>query len=582
MNTRATRMSVVIICIAAVFVLALVVSCIVQQRRLNKLFEGPVEVCAVAPRTFYPRAVYDLTDFTADAVGDLPASRCNENVRRKGASPLRAGVQTPGGVDAVTAASRLLRLRIPSVYRDPRPFQTLTITYPPDGAIFPPNLCPPRVEWDDPRNDLWQVRVGIGKEGPTWKFVSFKRYWWFPAGLWRAVRAKAVNTDAWIRVLGTRRDRRAPIQSSQSIHFRISSDPADNVIVYRLVSPPFLPYKAPDTFVRDIRSFRTRPFLKGRRQYCFNCHTFSVKTGGAAGMLAIQARYLVESHYELCTYFGVYDMAAQRGCKIRVPFDIQMSTFVAWSPDGTKLAVSANQRLHTVRPVTYETQMATEPTSDIAICDLRRDSVHLVPGASDPKRLELLPRWTPDGKSIVFCSAPTGLHPERVTYDLCVVPARGGKARPIPGASNNGKSNFYPRFSPNGKWFSFCQADHGVLIRPSSDIWLMPADFSGNARRLECNAPYAADSWHSWSSNSRWLVFASKRDDGVYARLYLTHIGDGGRASPAVRVPLRDDPIKTFNIPEFLAHDPKIKERSLYETMRVEKPAVPLEAESKK
>lgn len=32
-----------------------------------------------------------------------------------------------------------------------------------------------------------------------------------------------------------------------------------------------------------------------------------------------------------------------------------------------------------------------------------------------------------------------------------------------------------------------------------------------------------AESYHSWSSNSRWFVFSSRRDDGLYTRLYIAH-----------------------------------------------------------
>lgn len=115
------------------------------------------------------------------------------------------------------------------------------------------------------------------------------------------------------------------------------------------------------------------------------------------------------------------------------------------------------------------------------------------------------------------------------------------------------------------------------MIKSSSDLFLLPGDLEGPARRLECNADFAADSWHSWSSNSRWLVFASKRDDGVFARLYLTQINDEGYASPAVRLPVKNPPLESFNIPEFVAHAPTIDEHKLFEAIRVEAPAVPVQ-----
>lgn len=71
-------------------------------------------------------------------------------------------------------------------------------------------------------------------------------------------------------------------------------------------------------------------------------------------------------------------------------------------------------------------------------------------------------------------------------------------------------------------------------------------------------------------------------DNYIYARMYLTHIDDEGHASPAVRVPLRHVPLASFNIPESLAHAPRIKERQLYEAIRAEAPTITLQTEERK
>jgi len=73
------------------------------------------------------------------------------------------------------------------------------------------------------------------------------------------------------------------------------------------------------------------------------------------------------------------------------------------------------------------------------------------------------------------------------------------------------------------------------------------------------------------------LAFASKRDDGIYARVYLAHIDEEGHASPAVRLPVKDELLESFNLPEFLAQAPRFKERDLFDVVRVERPAVTLQ-----
>ncbi|MCK4591551.1 MAG: PD40 domain-containing protein, partial [Candidatus Latescibacteria bacterium] len=508
----------------------------IRERKFQALFAGPCEVVQVADRTHYPRCVYDLRAYESyakeysfsetEAAMPFPAEskpRDLEWVEGAAREHLEAMIRQRRTVDAITGATVVLRLQSPTVYRARRPSQLLRISYPADGAVFPPNLCEPCVEWDDAINDLWQVTVGISGMSLQWSFVTTQRRWWFPPEVWHVIQGKAVEHDAYIQVKGVRREAGGAIQASQRVRFCISRWPADEAIVYRLVAPPFNSRKTPDTFVRDIRSFQTRFFLLGRRKYCFNCHTFSSKSG-TSGRVGLQVRYMAGG-YELPVYFGVYDIEEKRGWKVRLPFDIQMTTFMAWAPDEQKLAFSANQQIVAFSPIVHETQFAGEPTSDIAIYDMSQETAYLLPGASDPDLLEIYPRWSPDGESIVYCSAPPGVHPEQVHYNLWVIPfnkGRGGLAKPIPGAFQNERSNYYPRYSPDGKWLSFCQSLGGDLIRSSSDIYLLPGDLEGPAHCLECNVDYAADSWHSWSSNGRWLVFASKRDDGIYARLYLT------------------------------------------------------------
>ena len=560
-----------------------------RLRTLAPLFDGPAEAVAPDPVSYYPTLNYDLSEYTAltdmeedEKARRLPGIAPRQEPERKwvdgaGKEELERLIRARGKVDGVTSATKTVRLCTPSVFRIKRPSRTLAVSYPPDGALFPPNLCPPCVEWDDARNNAWQVIVRIEGAGKEWHAVTDERRWWFPADIWGEVVRAGVEHDVSIQVKGIRcgpaAEREGPVQISKPVHIRVSKDPADRYVVYRVVPPPFSSVKTPDTFVRDISSFRTRVFLAARRDYCFNCHTFSSKDG-RHGKVCLQSRYMTPGPEDLRTYIGIYDLDTRQGTKVILPFDIQMTTFTAWSPDAEKLALSANQQVTAFEPVVYEAQTAGQPTSDVAVYNVAKNTVGLLPGASDPEDLELFPRWTPDGRSIVFCWASGGYHPAMVKYDLRIVPyndGRGGDALPIRGASNNSRSNYYPRFSPDGKWLSFCQCDGGALIKSASDIYLMKADLSAMPRRLACNARYAADSWHSWSSSGRWIVFSSKRD-GVFARLYLTHIDDRGRASPAVRLPLRHVPMMSFNIPEFVAHDPAVGERELYDTISVHGP----------
>jgi tetratricopeptide (TPR) repeat protein len=103
-----------------------------------------------------------------------------------------------------------------------------------------------------------------------------------------------------------------------------------------------------------------------------------------------------------------------------------------------------------------------------------------------------------------------------------------------------------------------------MLLQPDSELYIIPAA-GGEARRLGCNLK-RMNSWHTWSADSRWLVFSSKSDSD-YTQLYLTRIDERGEASPPVWLEHMVAPGRAANIPEFVAAAPdaivKVREQFL-------------------
>jgi tetratricopeptide (TPR) repeat protein len=110
-------------------------------------------------------------------------------------------------------------------------------------------------------------------------------------------------------------------------------------------------------------------------------------------------------------------------------------------------------------------------------------------------------------------------------------------------------SNYFPRFSPDGKWIVFTKASNFMLLQPDSELYIMPAE-GGTPRRMTCNTSNM-NSWHSWSPNGKWLVFASK-ERGPYTQLFLTHIDEDGNDTPAVLLEHVTLAGRAANIPEFV------------------------------
>ena len=73
---------------------------------------------------------------------------------------------------------------------------------------------------------------------------------------------------------------------------------------------------------------------------------------------------------------------------------------------------------------------------------------------------------------------------------------------------------------------------------------------------VELNSP-DTESYHSWSSNGRWIIFSSRRDDGTFTRPFIAHIDQDGNASRPFELPMsRPDAhrlfMKSYNVPEFM------------------------------
>ena len=218
----------------------------------------------------------------------------------------------------------------------------------------------------------------------------------------------------------------------------------------------------------------------------------------------------------------------------------------------------------------------------LAFYNRQTQSYHPLPGGDNPDFVQTNPTWSPDSQWVVFARAkaahfsklteksPIFLRPyqmrnqvaqddqprlngsEPFQFDLYRIRFDGGKggiAEPLAGASSNGFSNYYPKYSPDGKWIVYCRAHHGMLLQPDSQLYIIPA-MGGEARRLKANTE-RMNSWHSWSPNSRWLVFASKANS-PYTQLFLTHIDEQGNSSPAICLSRFSTPDMAANMPEFV------------------------------
>jgi hypothetical protein len=197
--------------------------------------------------------------------------------------------------------------------------------------------------------------------------------------------------------------------------------------------------------------------------------------------------------------------------------------------------------------------------------------VKMVPGASGGRRLDTYPAWSPDGQYLYYCSAPAlwkdlkAFPPERyaeVKYDLMRMrydldADRWGEPEPVLSARQTGLSILMPRISPDGRFLLCCMCPYSCFppFQPSSDLYLVELA-TREYRRLPISSD-AAESWHSWSSNGRWIAFSSKRQVAPLTRCYLSYIDAGGQAYKPFILPQSDPEyygglLEAINVPELI------------------------------
>ncbi|MFN8542787.1 MAG: tetratricopeptide repeat protein [Candidatus Binatia bacterium] len=458
----------------------------------------------------------------------------------------------------------------------------LQLTYPSEGTLFPPESVAPTFVWEDKTGhvDRWYVVVRDGSGGDVLRDTVDAPRWRPAEDRWRQIKQVSVARDAEVVVAGVDRTKPAALLSSAGVHIRTSKDEVGDSLFYREVPLPFL------TAVQDPSRIRWRfgtidlesgpPIVLQNLPVCGNCHSFAdngtvlgldVDYGNDKGAYAILplSQHMVMDDAKIITWA---DYKREDG-------ELTFGLLSRVSPTGRYVISTVKDRsVFVAVPDLMISQLFFPIKGILVVYDRETKTYSALPGADDPQYVQSNAVWSPDGKTIAFARAKAHhagrldqqnsalvdekdvpeftVEKQPFRYDLYRLPfndGKGGTPEPIEGAAGDGMSNFFPKFSPDGKWIVFCKARSYMLLQPDSELYIVPAA-GGVARRLRYNTA-RMNSWHSWSSNSRWLVFSSKVN-GPYTQLFLTHIDEDGNDSPPVLLERFTSPDRAANIPEFV------------------------------
>ncbi len=458
--------------------------------------------------------------------------------------------------------------------RDERPEHVATVPRPPQvtpdyaGIVIPPNIAPLNFMIREPGRK-YIVTMESAASG-TIVIVSKTGEIVIPEKQWRDLlthnAGRKLHIDICVQTPAGTWSRYQPIVNT------IAAEKIDPCLVYRYMTPSSYAGKPLRICQRNLETFEEKTVLDARSfgDGCVHCHSF---IGNRPDKILIGMRHITLASATLYGHDGRVD-------KIGTKFG-----YTAWHPSGRIVAYSINdvrQFFHSARTEIHD---VVDLDSAIFYYDIAAAKIKTAPALADKQRLETYPAWTPDGKVLYFSSAPLSWAPTQtppppryreVKYDLMRISYdletdRWGPLETVLSAAETGRSILLPRVSPDGRFLLFCMAEYGCfpIFQPTSDLYLMDLR-TGTYRPLPLNSDYA-EAWHSWSSNSRWIAFSSKREGGVFTRPFLCHIDTEGQTSKPFLLPQRspsfyDSCYCVYNMPELLAGPVAVDPKALART----------------
>jgi len=485
----------------------------------------------------------------------------------------------------VTRRSSVKIRKALAAYREDVSYSSIGVDYPLDRTLFPPEIVPPVFRWsdDNPQANAWVVSVSFeGRKRPV-NSLRKQSQWQPKVGQWGYIKKHSLGKDARVTILGINNREPQRILSAGTVNIRTSEDPVGAPLFYREVNLPFVDAVLDPSRIRwrfgAISSPKPPVVLTGL-PVCGNCHSFC-EDGSTLAMDVDYANskgsYVITKTAEDMT-LATSDVITWDDYK-KDDGEPTFGLLSQISPDGRYVVSTVkDESVFVPRPPLAFSQLFFPVKGILCVYDRQKKSFSTLGGADDPDYVQSNPTWSPDGKHIVFARAEAyklkrqkGSKAVLLSADECIefleegkpfkfdlyrIPfndGAGGEAEPLEGASNNDMSNFFAKYSPDGKWIVFCRAENYMLLQPDSELFIIPAE-GGEAKRLQCNTNLM-NSWHSWSPNGNWLVFTSKAYT-PYTQLFLTHIDEDGQSTPPVVLSHFTEPDRAANIPEFVNTTP--------------------------
>ena len=403
---------------------------------------------------------------------------------------------------------------------------------------------------------------------------------------WKQLAEKAKGKAIQVEVFGEN-DGKWTLFKPFQIH--VSPDSIDPYISYRLISPSYVTYEELTLNQRCLENYDERVMVSNMLcsdevdGQCVNCHNYQQQNPERFQFHARQ-----KHGGTFVAYDGEYKKVNMKNDSI-----LAAGVYPSWHPWLKLIAYSTNKTMQSFHTRDLNKIEVLDSESDLIIYDVERNEVMNI--ENDPHEFEIFPFWAPDGRFLYYGSAHFEYEADTVNTSETVARYKDikysiyrksfdpetlefGPREMVFDAAAMGKSATFPRISPDGRWLMVTVGEWGCfhIWHRDADLWMVDLGNAGvqesGSSEVQTNAanfrvfPLDAinsdnvESYHTWSSTGRWVVFSSRRADGNYTRPFIAHIDADGNASKPFELPCADPDyhrqfMKSYNIPEFM-HGP--------------------------
>ncbi|NQU54696.1 MAG: PD40 domain-containing protein [Bacteroidetes bacterium] len=457
------------------------------------------------------------------------------------------------------------------------------------GVTIPPNIAPMNFIIKEDGN-FFKITATAGTNEYQIDIKSSDGIIRFPEKSWRKLINNCLGDKIEIQVYSSKKEDKS-LKKYMPIYMNVANEPIDPSLVYRLIHPGYYSWSKMKIVQRSLENFREESLIENQllEKNCVNCHSFNQNNPD---------RFLVHIRGSKGgTYFVEDDKITRTALKTK-----NMSggaTYPSWHPDGRYVAFSSNQVRQNFYAHAEKSIEVYDLASTLILYDRNDNEIINITEKDSVNHLQTFPSWSPDGRYLYFCSANynkagsnmeladiKNTHYNLVRKSFDPNSRSFGKTELVFNSSEMSKSASFPRISPDGKYLIFTLCNYGTfpIWHQEADLYMLNLE-NGKFKKMSLNSE-KTESYHTWSSNSKWLVFSSKRLDGRSARPYFAYIGTYDHIGKPFVLPQKDPTIynrmlETFNIPEFVNGRIKVKPRDFAAAAKQEsiqaKPGNPLD-----